>query len=74
LKPPPRRMTPKGDFAGSSSTREMMVQGNPNAMIPSPVVDRDFGRRFFYQICGEEGHHARDCSKSLWCEICKTPD
>jgi hypothetical protein len=52
----------------------MMVQGNPNAMIPSPVVDRDFGRRFFYQICGEEGHHARDCSKSLWCEICKTPD
>jgi hypothetical protein len=25
--------------------------------------------RFFCQKCGTDGHHARDCFKTLWCEI-----
>lgn len=48
-----------------------MVQGNPKALLPSPLLDNDMGRRFFYQKCGEESHHARDCCKSLWCKICR---
>ncbi|PWZ04505.1 hypothetical protein Zm00014a_041846, partial [Zea mays] len=27
--------------------------------------------RFFCQKCGAEGHHARYCFKSLWCDICR---
>jgi hypothetical protein len=26
---------------------------------------------FFCQKCGLDGHHARECFKSLWCEICR---
>jgi hypothetical protein len=48
-----------------------VVQGNPKALLPSPLLDNDMGRRFFCQKCGEESHHARDCCKSLWCKICR---
>jgi hypothetical protein len=27
--------------------------------------------RFFCQKCCAEGHHARDCFKTLWCDICR---
>jgi hypothetical protein len=27
--------------------------------------------RPFYQKCGVDGHHARDCFRSLWCDICR---
>jgi hypothetical protein len=63
-------MNPKGDFVGSSSTGEMLVQGNPNRPSPSSLSEHDLGRRFFCKSYGE-GHHARDFSKSLWYEICR---
>lgn len=47
----------------------MVVQDNRKHLILSPLADHDLGRRFFCQKCGEQGHHARDRSKSLWCEI-----
>jgi hypothetical protein len=34
-------------------------------------MDLDLGRRVFCQKCGDEGHHARECFKPLWCEICR---
>lgn len=46
LKPPSGRMSAKGDFVGSSSTGELVVQGNPNALISPSGVDMDFGRSF----------------------------
>jgi hypothetical protein len=64
-------MSAKGEFIGSSSTREMVVQGNPNALISPSGVDMDFGTSFFYQKCVEEGHQARNCSKSLWGKMWK---
>jgi hypothetical protein len=40
---------------------------------PPPVLkkENEIVHRFFYQKCGAEGHHARDCFKSLWCDICR---
>jgi hypothetical protein len=39
---------------------------------PPPVLkkENEIVHRFFCQKCGAEGHHARDCFKSLWCDIC----
>lgn len=55
LKPPIGRMPVKGDFAGSSSSGEMLMQGNPNSQISPPVVDHDMGRRFFVRSVGKKG-------------------
>lgn len=40
---------------------------------PSPALKKEIDnvRRPFCQKCGVEGHHARDCFKSLWCDICR---
>jgi hypothetical protein len=35
------------------------------------VGENELRRRFFCHKSGEEGHHTRDCIKSLWCIICR---
>jgi hypothetical protein len=45
--------------------------GNMNHPTPVIPMDLDLGRRVFCQKCGDEGHHARECFKPLWCEICR---
>jgi hypothetical protein len=40
---------------------------------PPPILksENDLVCRVFCQKCGLDGHHARECFKSLWCEICR---
>jgi hypothetical protein len=40
---------------------------------PLPALKKEIDNihRPFYKKCGVEGHHARDCFKSLWCDICR---
>lgn len=71
LKPSPCKLDPKEDHMTSSSGDEGQ-SGNPKSSMPVIKKDFDLACRFFYQKCGGDGHHARDCFKSLWCEIyCK---
>jgi hypothetical protein len=45
--------------------------GNPS-VSPVPLKkDVDLVRPAFYQKCGVEGHHARNCFNALWCDICR---
>jgi hypothetical protein len=48
--------------------------GQPGILkTPPPTIlksEIDLVRRVFCQKCGMDGHHARECFKSLWCEIC----
>jgi hypothetical protein len=39
---------------------------------PPPILkkENEMVRRVFCQKCDTDGHHARECFKSLWCEIC----
>jgi hypothetical protein len=39
---------------------------------PPPILksENDLVCRVFCEKCGLDGHHARECFKSLWCEIC----
>jgi hypothetical protein len=39
---------------------------------PPPILklENEMVHRVFCQKCGMDGHHARECFKSLWCEIC----
>jgi hypothetical protein len=68
LKPPLARSNFKEEIHGSSS-EDGAKSGNPNPSFPSLSSEVDLGRRIFCQKCGEEGHHTRDFSKSLWCKI-----
>jgi hypothetical protein len=49
--------------------------GQPGILkTPPPTIlksENDLVRRVFCQKCGMDGHHARECFKSLWCEICR---
>jgi hypothetical protein len=49
--------------------------GQPGILkTPPPTIlksENELVRRVFYQKCGMDGHHARECFKSLWCEICR---
>jgi hypothetical protein len=54
-----------------SSSGEGVDPGNKNHSTPPVAMDLDLGRRLFCQKCGDEGHHARECFKPLWCEICR---
>jgi hypothetical protein len=49
--------------------------GQPGILkTPPPTilkVENEMVRRVFCQKCGMDGHHARECFKSLWCEICR---
>jgi hypothetical protein len=40
---------------------------------PPPILklENEMVRRVFCQKCGMDGHHARECFKSLWHEICR---
>jgi hypothetical protein len=69
LRPPQGKMEIKGENQGSSSG-EGNTSGNPAHTAAPGSGDLDFGRCFFCQRCGEEGHHARKFSKALWCDIC----
>lgn len=71
LRPPLGRGGPKVILPGSSTSGEIESAGIPNPIAPSSLTEIDSGRKLFCQKCGDEGHHARDCSKNLWCEICR---
>jgi hypothetical protein len=56
--------------APGSSSFASDFPSNPNPQIAySRFGESDPGKRFFCQKYGEEGHHARDCAKSLWCDV-----
>jgi hypothetical protein len=55
----------------TSSSGDGGQLGNPKTSPPVLKKEIDPARRFFCQICGGDGHHARDCFKSMWCEICR---
>jgi hypothetical protein len=55
----------------SSSSGKGIQSGNP---VISPLAlkkEIDPVRPAFYQKCGVEGHHARNCFNVLWCNICR---
>jgi hypothetical protein len=70
LRPPQMKVESKPDLQAATSG-ESADPGNMNHPTPPVHMDLDLGRRLFCQKCGEEGHHARECSKPLWCEICR---
>jgi hypothetical protein len=70
LRPPQMKVESKQDLQAATSG-ESADPGNMNHPTPPVPMDLDLGRRFFCQKCGEEGHRARECSKPLWCEICR---
>jgi hypothetical protein len=49
--------------------------GQPGILKTTPPTilksENELVHRVFYQKCGMDGHHARECFKSLWCEICR---
>jgi hypothetical protein len=49
--------------------------GGQSGILKTPPAalkkEIDNVRRPFCKKCGVEDHHARDCFKSLWCNICR---
>jgi hypothetical protein len=70
LRPPQMKAETKQDMQTTTSG-EGVDPGNMNHPTPPDTMDLELGRRFFCQKCGDEGHHARECFKPLWCEICR---
>jgi hypothetical protein len=71
LKPGTGKPENKDDILTSSSG-----DGGQSCILktpPPPILkkENELVRCFFCQKCGTDRHHARDCFKSLWCEICR---
>jgi hypothetical protein len=71
LKPGTGKPKNKDDIPISSSD-----DGGQTSILkthPPPILklENEMVRRVFCQKCGMDGHHARECFKSLWCEICR---
>jgi hypothetical protein len=70
LKPTTGKPKNKEDIMTSSSG-----DGGQSGILKSPLPilkkENEIVCRFFCQKCGAEGHHATDCFKSLWCDICR---
>jgi hypothetical protein len=65
----PSHVKSEGEVIGSSSG-DMNNPGNPKSPTLPGMLEVEGSRRTFCQKCGDEGHHARDCSRALWCDIC----
>jgi hypothetical protein len=65
----------KPDGKDDIPTAASIEGGQPGILkTPPPTilkVENELVRRVFCQKCGMDGHHARECFKSLWCEICR---
>jgi hypothetical protein len=55
----------------SSSSGDGNQSGNPILSPTSLKKEIDFARPAFCQKCGVDGHHARNCFNTLWCDICR---
>jgi hypothetical protein len=70
LKPNLGKSDVKEDIVASSSG-----DGGQSGILKTPLAalkkEIENVRRPFCQKCGVEGHHARDCFRSLWCDICR---
>jgi hypothetical protein len=69
LKPIIGKAEAKEDIGASSAG-----EGGHTGILKTPPVtmkkELEVVRRPFCQKCGVDGHHARDCFRSLWCDIC----
>jgi hypothetical protein len=65
----PSHVKSEGEVIGSSSG-DMNNPGNSKSPTLPGMLEVEGSRRTFCQKCGDEGHHARDCSRALWCDIC----
>jgi hypothetical protein len=69
LKPNLGKFDIKEDIVTSSG------DGGQSGILKTPPAaskkEIENARRPFCHKCGMEGHHARDCFKSLWCDICR---
>jgi hypothetical protein len=70
LKPNLGKSDVKEDIVASSSG-----DGGQSGILKTPPAalkkEIENVRRPFCQKCGVDGHHARDCFRSLWCDICR---
>jgi hypothetical protein len=71
IPPPLGRGNPRSTTPGSSTSSEMESSGTPIPIPSSGISEIEPERMFSCQKCGEDGHHARECTKVLWCEICR---
>jgi hypothetical protein len=69
LKPILGKSDVKEDIGASSAD-----EGGHTSILKTPPAamkkEVEVARRPFCQKCGVDGHHARDCFQSLWCDIC----
>jgi hypothetical protein len=69
LKPNLGKSDVKEDIGASSAG-----DGGQSGILKTPPAalkkEIENVRRPFCQKCGVDGHHARDCFRSLWCDIC----
>jgi hypothetical protein len=70
LKPQAGKSEPQ-DGLMSSSSGDGIQSGNPILSPFSLKKEIDPARPAFCQKCGVEGHHARNCFNTLWCDICR---
>jgi hypothetical protein len=70
LRPPDASSEAKVDRLGSSS-RDGSTPSNMIQPIPTGGMEVEGGCRLFCQKCSEDGHHAQDCARALWCDICR---
>jgi hypothetical protein len=69
LKPIIAKTEAKEDI-GASSVGEGDLTGNLKTPLVAMKKEIEVVCRPFCQKCGVDGHHARDCFRSLWCDIC----
>jgi hypothetical protein len=69
LKPILGKSDVKEDIGASSAG-----EGGHTGILKTPPAamkkEVEVARRPFCKKCGVDGHHARDCFRSLWCDIC----
>jgi hypothetical protein len=70
LKPQAGKSDPQ-DGLMSSSSGDGIQSGNHILSPSSLKKEIDPARPAFCQKCGVEGHHARNCFNTLWCDICR---
>jgi hypothetical protein len=68
LKPQAGKSDPQ-DGLMSSSSGDGIQSGNPILSPSSLKKEIDLARPAFCQKCWVEGHHARNCFNTLWCDI-----